>query len=88
MKDITVKPDITIRQAMKKLSQTGEKCLVITDDVKNLLGTLSDGALRKAILKGYAVGDSINDIYTFIRKLNIKSRASKGNVSTAIANIT
>ena len=63
MKDITVQPDITIRQAMKKLNQTGGKCLVITDDVKNLLGTLSDGDLRKAILKGCAVGDSIKDIY-------------------------
>ena len=32
MKDITVKPNITIRQSMKKLSETGEKCLVITDN--------------------------------------------------------
>jgi dTDP-glucose pyrophosphorylase len=63
MKNITIQPDITIRQAMKKLNQSGEKCLVITDDEKNLLGTLSDGDLRRAILKGHAVGDSIKDIY-------------------------
>jgi len=63
MKEITVQEGITIRDALKKLSQSGEKCLVITDDVKNLLGTLSDGDLRKAILKGYAIGDSINNIY-------------------------
>jgi dTDP-glucose pyrophosphorylase len=63
MKDITVKPEITIRQAMKKLSQSGEKCLVIVDEKNTLLGTLSDGDLRKAILKGSAVGDSIKDIY-------------------------
>ena len=63
MKNITIHPDITIRQAMKKLNQSGEKCLVITDDEKILLGTLSDGDLRKAILKGHAVGNSIKDIY-------------------------
>jgi CBS domain-containing protein len=63
MKDIAVQPDITIRQAMKNLSETGQKCLVITDEENMLLGTLSDGDLRKAILKGAAVGDSIDNIY-------------------------
>ncbi len=63
MKDISVKPDNTIRQAMKNLCQSGEKCLVIVDEKKVLLGTLSDGDLRKAILKGAVVSDSIHDIY-------------------------
>ena len=34
MKDITVQPDITIRKAMKKLNQSGEKCLIITNAQK------------------------------------------------------
>ena len=63
MKDITVQPGISIRQAMKKLSQTGEKCLVITDQDNKLLGTLSDGDVRKAILGGVGFGDSIDSIY-------------------------
>jgi len=63
MKNITVLPDITIRQAMKILSRSGEKCLVIINEKNNLLGTLSDGDLRKAILEGAIVGDSIKDIY-------------------------
>jgi dTDP-glucose pyrophosphorylase len=63
MKDVLAKPDITIRQAMKKLSQSGEKCLVITDNENKLLGTLSDGDLRKAILNGSEMGDTINNIY-------------------------
>jgi len=63
MRDITVQSTITIRQAMKKLSQSGEKCLVITDQESNLLGTLSDGDLRKAILKGANVGDHVTNIY-------------------------
>ena len=63
MKDITVQPHITILQAMKKLNQTGEKCLVITDDEQHLLGTLSDGDVRKAILGGSDFGDSIESLY-------------------------
>ena len=63
MKDITVKPNITIRQAMKKLSQSGEKCLVIVDEKNTLLGTLSDGDVRRAILNGSEMSDSIQQIY-------------------------
>ena len=63
MKDITAQPNITIRQAMKKLSQSGEKCLVIVDEKNTLLGTLSDGDLRKAILNGSEMSDSIQQIY-------------------------
>jgi len=63
MKDIIVKPKNSIRQAMKKLTNSGEKCLVIVDKKNILLGTLSDGDLRKAILKGNSMTATINDIY-------------------------
>ena len=63
MQDITVKLDITIREAMKKLNKTGRKCLVIVDKNNLLLGTLSDGDLRKTILRGSSVDDSIKDVY-------------------------
>ena len=63
MKDLTILPDITIRRAMKELSQSGEKCLVVVDNAQRLLGTLSDGDLRKAILKGAGVGESILEIF-------------------------
>ena len=63
MKNITAEPNISIRQAMKNLNKSGEKCLVIIDQKNTLLGTLSDGDLRKAILKGSAMGDPIQSIY-------------------------
>ena len=63
MKDITSQPNITVRQAMKKMSKSGEKCLVIINEKNILLGTLSDGDLRKAILKGSEVSDSIQQLY-------------------------
>ena len=48
---------------MKKLTETGQKCLVVTNEENILLGTLSDGDLRKAILQGAGVRDSVNNIY-------------------------
>ena len=41
MKNITVKPDITLRQAMKKIGESGKRCLVIVDSNNKLLGTLA-----------------------------------------------
>ena len=63
MKKHTVQPNITIRQAMKKMSQAGGKCLVIIEDNDTLLGTLTDGDIRKAILKGDSINKSIDTIY-------------------------
>ena len=59
MNKIKILPDATGREAMKKLNKTGEKCLVVVDDNDTLLGTLSDGDLRKAILNGIHMSDSI-----------------------------
>jgi len=63
MKDLIVLPNITIKQALKKISQSGEKCLLVINKNNNLLGTLSDGDLRKSILKGIAISEPINSVY-------------------------
>ena len=52
MKNILISPNIKIVQAMKKLGQTGEKCLIVVDANKKLLGTITDGDIRRGILKG------------------------------------
>ena len=52
MKNITVSPGITIRKAMRVLNKTAEKCLLVVDENKKLLGTLTDGDLRRSILRG------------------------------------
>jgi dTDP-glucose pyrophosphorylase len=63
MKNLVISPDSTVKQALKGINQTGEKCLVVVNENKVLLGTLSDGDLRKAILKGVSINDLIKGIY-------------------------
>ena len=78
MKDITIKPDITIRQAMKALDKTAEKCLLLVDEHKKLLGTLTDGDLRRSILAGAQFSEDISVCYTtepIILKQNEYSKA-------------
>lgn len=63
MKKITITPDNTIRQAMKTLDKTAEKCLIVVDDKQRILGTLTDGDLRRCILNGVDFNASIEGIY-------------------------
>ncbi|MBT3935423.1 MAG: NTP transferase domain-containing protein [Bacteroidetes bacterium] len=63
MKDLTVSPKITIKQAMKKLDQTAEKCLLVVDGGNIFFGTLTDGDIRRAILDGNKFSVSIEGCY-------------------------
>lgn len=63
MKDITVFPSITIRQAMKALDKTAEKCLLVVDNNNKLLGTLTDGDIRRSILERNDFSTSIKDSF-------------------------
>ena len=60
---VLIKPEKTIRQAMKQLGKIGERCLVVINESGELLGTLSDGDLRKAILNNSRFSESIDTIY-------------------------
>ena len=74
MKNLLIKPNLKIINALKQISETGEKCLVVVDKKNKLLGTISDGDIRKAILNGKIHKDKINKYYqkrpTFLRKKN------------------
>ena len=63
MKDITVQENITIREAMKVLEKTSEKCILVVDKNKKLLGTLTDGDLRRSILRGAKFSEDISTSY-------------------------
>ncbi len=63
MKDITIKPDQTIISAMKKIEQTGERSLIVVTKAQKFLGTLTDGDIRRNIIKGVNLKNKINKIY-------------------------
>ena len=63
MKDILLKPTISIRQAMKALDKAKEKCLLVVDSNWKLLGTLTDGDLRRSILSGSQFSKDISNSY-------------------------
>ncbi len=53
----------SIQDALTSLVGSGSKCLIVVDSKNRMLGTLSDGDLRKAILKGKKLSYKISTIF-------------------------
>ncbi|MCD7824764.1 MAG: CBS domain-containing protein [Clostridiaceae bacterium] len=60
----TVSPDISVRDALKKIDENKKGFLIVIDNEDTVLGTLTDGDVRRAFLKGASVDDSIEGLYT------------------------
>ena len=55
MKNFTILSINTIKRAFETLNICGKKCLIVTNNKNQMLGTLTDGDIRKAILKGFII---------------------------------
>lgn len=63
MKNLTIKPDQSIISAMKKLELTGERSLIVVTKSSKFLGTLTDGDIRRNIIRGVSLKTKIKKIY-------------------------
>ena len=63
MKDITIHPSATIKEAMEALDKTAEKVLLVVDENQTLIGCLTDGDIRRYILKGQDLTGTIENAY-------------------------
>lgn len=52
-----------IKDALKKLDKTAEKALLVVDNDARLLGTITDGDIRRFILGGGSLEDNIKKVY-------------------------
>jgi len=63
MKDITIQPSATVKEAMEALDKTAEKVLLVVDDDQRLIGALTDGDIRRHILKERDLIGTIQSAY-------------------------
>ena len=60
--------DTSIKEAMQKLNESGEKILFVVDMNKRLLGTITDGDIRRGIINGKEFIDNVatvmNKVFT------------------------
>lgn len=75
---IIVSPYVTIYQAIKNLSDSGLRIVLIEDDKKKFIGVINDGDIRRAFLKGAGLNTSIEK---FINKNSIfTNNENKGSL--------
>ena len=60
--DIIASPSDSIKKAMKLIGDTGFRCVIVADEKRYLVGILTDGDIRKAILKEVNLNLSIKVI--------------------------
>ncbi len=63
MNNFLIRPSSTIRGALSAMSSGGTKCLIVVDNEKRVIGTLSDGDIRRALLHGSGLEETINKVY-------------------------
>jgi hypothetical protein len=63
MKNILVREGITVKEALKRIDEAAKKILFVVNNREELLGALSDGDIRRHILKSGKLNDLIDTIY-------------------------
>ena len=61
LKELLIGNRTSIKQAIKKLNETGERILFVVDKQEKLLGTVTDGDIRREIIKGLGFGVSVEN---------------------------
>lgn len=59
IQDLFINKDLSIKEAIKKLDETAKKILLVVEDNK-LIGVLTDGDIRRWILKSGNLSDSVS----------------------------
>ena len=76
------KKNETIKVSMEKIKKNGSRTLVILDQNKKLIGTLSEGDIQKALLSNATIYSKINDFFNKnpkkinanrLKKINLKN---------------
>jgi dTDP-glucose pyrophosphorylase/CBS domain-containing protein len=63
MKDwerILISPTVPLRDALEKIDKAGSRMVLVVDEARRLLGSLSDGDVRRGLLRGLTLTDPVS----------------------------
>ena len=60
---LTITPSATIKEALSVIDKMGMQIALIVDENSKLTGTITDGDIRRGLLKGQNINDSIEGLY-------------------------
>ncbi len=61
-KEILIAPTLSIKEALEVIDRGAKRIALVVDEEQRLLGTLSDGDIRRGLLRGLGLEDSIEEI--------------------------
>lgn len=64
MERFIIYPQDTILRALQKININKKRFLIVVNEENVVLGTLSDGDIRRGFINGKSVEDNVDDIYT------------------------
>ena len=82
LNDILINETSSIKDALRVLDSTAERALLVVDGQNKLLGTVTDGDIRRYILSGKSINDS-SDIRTVYNKEPIYIRRDEFSLELA-----
>jgi len=63
LNEIKISPETSIRQALQVIDTGAMKIALVVDETDRLIGTITDGDIRRGLLRGLGMEDMILDIY-------------------------
>lgn len=60
--ELLISPDTNIREALEIIDQTAKQIVLVVDDDRILLGTVTDGDIRRGIIRGLDLEKSVTEI--------------------------
>ena len=82
-KDITILINATIKEALKKLNESAVSVLAVIDNQNKLVGTISDGDIRRHILNGKDISSLVHEACN-IKHLFLKQKEYSINAAKSI----
>ena len=86
IKKFIITPNKTIKKAMQLINKNSCRCLVVVNDSKKMLGTLSDGDIRNALLKKNNLSSKIFSFYNKNSKFFFRNKYSKEKIKNLLKN--
>ena len=71
-REALIKPETSIRDAMQKIDDTALQIAVVVDENNRLLGTLTDGDIRRGMLKNISSQEVINILMAISLSIKMK----------------
>jgi len=77
--DTLITPEHSIRAVIQSIDQSGLQIALVVNEQQRLLGTVTDGDIRRAILKGFSLEDSASQIMNS-QPITVTSTASHSEI--------